>query len=65
MIRSEPRARDIVVYLLTRNGAMAEADAEKMVRRVELDVRPTLPECPSCDDSWAAHVAGLHAEDDR
>lgn len=20
------------------------------------------PECPTCDDEWAAHVAGLHAE---
>lgn len=20
------------------------------------------PECPSCDDEWAAHVAGLHAD---
>ena len=24
-----------------------------------------VPECPSCDDSWAAHVAGLHEEGDE
>lgn len=32
---------------------------------VKETARPRLPECPSCDDEWAAHVAGLHEEPDR